>query len=119
MGSIRLLVAFFMVVGLLIANQSFAGGHPNIDGLGGKAVGDHHQLAMYYDEQAQIAKSKALDWEFAADYYEKFPGAFSGKMTAAEHVAHCRSIAEEFKKQEANYRELSAKHRALMRKDLM
>jgi hypothetical protein len=116
MGTIKLVFAF-MVLGLLIANQSFAGGHPNIESMGGKAVGDHHQLTMYYDEQAQNAKSKAQDWEFAADYYAKFPGEFPGKtMTAAEHVAHCRSIAEDFKKQEADYRELAAKHRSLMRK---
>ena len=116
MGTIRLMVAF-MVLGLLIANQSFAGGHPNIESMGGKAVGDHHQLAMYYDEQAQISKSKAQDWEFAADYYEKFPEMFAGKgESAAEHVAHCRAIAEDFKKAEQQNRELAAKHRSLMRK---
>lgn len=115
MGTIKLMVAF-IVLGLLTASQSFAGGGPNIEGMGGKAVGDHHQLAMYYDEQAQINKTKAHDWEFAAEYYEKFPGEFTGKgMTAAEHVAHCRAIAEDFKKAEQQNRELAAKHRSLMR----
>ncbi len=116
MSTVKLMFAF-MVVGLLMANQSFAGGTPNIESMGGKAVGDHHQLTMYYDEQAQIAKSKAQDWEFAADYYEKFPGEFTGKgMTASEHIAHCRAIAEDFKKAEQQNRELAAKHRSLMRK---
>lgn len=116
MSTIKLVVAF-MVLGLLIVNQSFAGGAPNIEGMGGKAVGDHHQLAMYYDEQAQINKTKAQDWEFAADYYQKFPGEFAGKgESAAEHVAHCRAIAEDFRKAEQQNRELAAKHRELMRK---
>lgn len=116
MSTVKLMFAF-MVFGLLIANQSFAGGHPNIESMGGKAIGDHHQLSMYYDEQAQNAKSKAQDWEFAADYYQKFPGEFTGKgMTAAEHVAHCRAIAEDFRKAEQQNRELAAKHRELMRK---
>ena len=116
MGTIKLVVAF-MVLGLLIVNQSFAGGVPNIEGMGGKAVGDHHQLTVYYDEQAQINKTKAQDWEFAADYYQKFPGEFTGKgESAAEHVAHCRAIAEDFRKAEQQNRELAAKHRELMRK---
>lgn len=111
------LVGACAVLGLLIANQSFAGGHPNIESMGGKAVGDHYSLATYYDEQAQMNKTKAQDWEFAADYYERFPGDFSGKgMSVAEHVAHCRAIAEDFKKAEQQNRELAAKHRALMRK---
>lgn len=115
MRAIKLMVAF-VALGLLIVNQSFAGGTPNIEGMAGKAVGDHHQLAMYYDEQAQINKTKAQDWEFAADYYEKFPGEFTGKgMTAAEHIAHCRAIAEDFRKAEQQNRELAAKHRSLMR----
>lgn len=113
---IRLMGAVVMVFGLLIAAQSFAG--PGAVESMGKAPGDHHSLAIYYEEQAQMNKSKAADWEFAATYYEKFPGEVSGKMTAAEHVAHCRSIAEDFKKLEQQNRELAAKHRELMRKDL-
>ncbi len=105
-----------LVLGLLIAPQSFAGSG-GVESIG-KAPSDHHSLAIYYEEQAQINKSKAADWEFAASYYEKFPGEVSGKMTAAEHIAHCRSIAEDFKKLEQENRELAAKHRELMRKDL-
>ena len=106
----------FMVLGFLIATQSFAGGASGAEGMLSKMQGDHHSLAMYYEEQAQINKTKAANWEFAADYYEKFPGEVSGKgMTAAEHVAHCRAIAEDFKKAEKQNRELAEKHRSMMR----
>jgi hypothetical protein len=117
MGTVKLMFAF-MVLGFLIVNQSFAGGgSPNIEGIGGIAVGDHHKLVMYYEEQAQINKTKAQDWEFVAEYYGKFPEMFREKgMTAAEHIAHCRAIAEDFKKAERQNRELAAKHRDLMRK---
>ncbi|MBX3330778.1 MAG: hypothetical protein KF722_10285 [Nitrospira sp.] len=109
------LMGGILVCGLLMAGQSFAG--PGAVESIGKAQGDHHSLAVYYEEQAQINKTKAADWEFAATYYEKFPGEVSGKMSAAEHIAHCRSVSEDFKKLEQQNRELAAKHRELMRKD--
>jgi hypothetical protein len=115
-----LLVLAFLVFGSFAASQSFAGGHgdPGIHEKS-KGAGDHHSMMMYYEEQEQKAKSKMRDWEFAADYYEKFPGAFTGKMSVSEHVAHCRAIAEEFKKDAERYAGLAEKHRSLMRKDVM
>lgn len=115
-----MLVLALVVFGSFAATQSFAGGHgdPHITDKS-KGAGDHHDMMMYYEEQEQTAKSKAKDWEFAADYYEKFPAAFTGKMSVSEHVAHCRSIAEEFKKDAQRYGELAEKHRSLMRKDFM
>lgn len=105
----------FLVLGLLVAPQSFAD-HGDPEGIIGKAGGDHFSLANYYEEQAQIHKTKAENWEFAADYYKRFPGEFTGKMTADEHIAHCRSIAEDFRKAEKEDRALAAKHRDMMRK---
>lgn len=115
-----LLVLAFLVFGSFATSQSFAGDHgkPDITEKS-KGGGDHHSMMMYYEEQEQVAKSKARDWEFAAEYYEKFPAAFTGKMTAAEHVAHCRAIAEDFKKDAERYSGLADKHRSLMRKDVM
>ncbi|RPH80139.1 MAG: hypothetical protein EHM80_06055 [Nitrospiraceae bacterium] len=110
-------ICAFLVLGLLVATQSFAAhGDPGAEGLLDKAGGDHFSLVNYYEEQAQIHKTKAENWEFAAEYYKKFPGEFTGKMTVDEHVAHCLSIAEEFRKAEKQDRAMAAKHRELMRK---
>lgn len=113
-------IGLFLVFGLLVATQSFAddSGTPGVHILGGKATGDHHSLVIYYEAQAQAAKSKAQDWDFAADYYEKFPSAFTGKMTAAEHVAHLRAVAEDFRKEAQRAQEQASKHHSLMRKDI-
>lgn len=105
----------FLVLGLLLATQSVAD-HGDPEGIYGKAVGDHFSLAIYYEEQAQAHKTKAENWEFAADYYKAFPREFTGKMTVDEHIAHIRSVAEDFRKAEQQDRALAAKHRDLMRK---
>lgn len=117
---ILMLMLALVLVGSFTATQSFAGTHgePHITDKS-KGAKDHHEMMMYYEEQAELAKSKARDWDFAADYYEKFPGEVVGKMTPAEHVAHCRSIAEEFNKDAKRFSEMADKHRSLMRKDVM
>jgi hypothetical protein len=61
-------------------------------------------------------KAKAQNWEFAAEYYEKFPAEVSGKMTASEHIAHCKAIAADFRKAMKDNLDLASKHRDLMRK---
>ena len=99
----------FLVLGLLVAVQSFAA-TPS-----GTMGGDHKQLAMYYEQQAQDMKMKAQQWEFAAEYYEKFPAEILGKMTAAEHIAHCKAIAADFRKAQKDNETLAAKHRELTR----
>ena len=105
----------FLVLGFLVATQSFAS---DLEGKLGKATGDHYAISSYYDEQAQVAKSKAENWDFAADYYQKFPGEVSGKMTAAEHIAHLRSVAEDLRKDEQHYRDMARKHRKMTRVDV-
>ena len=105
----------FLVLGFLVATQSFAS---DLEGKLGKATGDHYAISSYYDEQAQVAKSKAENWDFAADYYQKFPGEISGKMTAAEHIAHLRSIGEDLRKDEQHYRDMAKKHRKMTRVDV-
>lgn len=101
-----------LFLGVLSTTQSYAGGHPTI---ADKGTNDHHDLAMFYEEQAQMNKTKALDWEFAADYFEKFPDAYTGKMKVAEHVASLREAAEEFRKTAEKDQQLASKHRAMMR----
>lgn len=108
----------FLVLGFLVAMQTFAGSHDIPDGIVG-GVKTHFGLAMEYEEQAQIAKSKADNWEFMADYYEKFPKEYhDASMPLKEHIAHLRSIAEDFKKTEEQDRALAKKHRLLSRHGL-
>jgi hypothetical protein len=99
----------FLVLGLLVAMQSFA------EMPDGNMTGDHMKLAMYYDQQAQDLKAKAENWEFAAEYYEKFPPKTVDGMTASEHIAHCRAIAADFRKAMKDNQALAAKHHALVR----
>lgn len=42
-----------------------------------------------------------------AKTHERFQGEFTGKMTVDEHIAHCRSIAEDFRKVEQQNKTLS------------
>ena len=48
-----------LFIGVLLATPGYAGGHHT---MADKATSDHHDLAMYYEEEAQKNKSKALDW---------------------------------------------------------
>jgi len=109
------MTCLLLLLGLLVTTQTFATGSPRVEGVGG----DHHSLAMYYEEQAQLNNSKARDWDFAADYYQKFPGNYNGKRSATEHIATLRSVAEDFRKAAAHDEELAREHRSLMRKDVI
>ncbi|MDH4371461.1 MAG: hypothetical protein OEV99_16695 [Nitrospira sp.] len=105
-------LGMLLFVSVLLATQSYAGGHPAIAERG---ASDHHDLAMYYEEEAQKNKSKALDWEFAADYFEKFPDTYTGKMKVSEHIASLREAAADFRKTAEKDQQLASKHRAMMR----
>lgn len=106
-------VCAFLGLGLLIATQSFAG--QPLEKLIEK--GDHRGLAMYYAEEAKDLKAKAEQWEFAAEYYEKFPGAFEGDSSkTTEHIMHLRAIAEDFRKAAHEARDLANEHHTLIRK---
>lgn len=106
-------VCAFLVLGLLIATQSFAG-HP-LEKLIDK--GDHQGLATHYAEEAKDLKAKAEQWEFVAEYYEKFPGSFEGDSAKmSEHITHLRAMAEDFRKAAHEARDLANKHRSQVRK---
>jgi len=45
-----------------------------------------------------LNKPKAQDWDFQSDYCQKFPSAYSGKSTVAEHVVRLWADAEDFRK---------------------
>jgi hypothetical protein len=66
---------------------------------------------MYDEEQAQLNKTKDQDWDFQADYYQKFPSAYSGKSTVVDYVARLCAVAEDFRREVKRNEELVAKHR--------
>lgn len=102
-----------LFLGLILTTQSYGGGHPKIDN---RDMNDHHDLAMFYEEQAQLNRTKAMDWDFQADYYEKFPDSYTGKMKVSDHVATLRETAGDFRKAAEKDQELARKHRDMMRK---
>lgn len=108
-----------LILGFLLATQPLAANTSAFDGMGGKSERNHRLLAIYYEEQAQLNKRQAERWDFLADYFEQFPTAFSGKLTAAEHVTHCRAMAEELRKAERQNHEFAVQQRSLMRKDFI
>ena len=87
-------VGVFMVLGLLVATQSLAG-QPSIESLPSKGATDHHSLAMYYEEQAQLNKTKTQDWDFQVDYEKSFhpriPG-INGGGASRLFVRRCRRL---------------------------
>ena len=102
----------FMVLGLLVAMQSFAA--ESLETMISK--GDHQGLQSYYSQQAQEFKTKADNWEFAAEFYEKHPGEPTGSVSSAQHIAHCRTIAESLRKAGHEARDLASQHYQLSRK---
>lgn len=106
------LTCAFMVLGLLVAMPSFAA--ESLETMISK--GDHEGLQGYYSQQAQEFKTKAENWEFAAEFYDKHPGDATGSTSAAQHIAHCRTIAESLRKAAHEARDLASQHYQLSRK---
>jgi hypothetical protein len=108
----------FLVLGLLTAMQTFSA----TDGPGGMLPGGvktHFTLALQYEELAQINKSKADNWEFMADYIEKFPKEYHDtSMPLKEHIAQLRAIAADFRKTEEEDRAIAKKHHYMARHGL-
>lgn len=73
---------------------------------------DHNGLANYYMQQAQELREKAKQWEFTAEYYDKHSEPH-GKTEPAQHAAHCRAIAQNYKKAAAEADALAQEHRAM------
>lgn len=73
---------------------------------------DHNGLANYYAQQAQEFREKAKSWEFTAEYYDKHSEPH-GKTEPAQHAAHCRAIAQSYKKAADEADALAQEHRAM------
>lgn len=71
---------------------------------------DHPRLANYYSDQAQELREKAKYWEFMAEFYEQHPEQ-EAKADAAQHAAHCRTIAQSYRKAAEEAEALAAEHR--------
>ncbi|MDP3090953.1 MAG: hypothetical protein Q8N04_09760 [Nitrospira sp.] len=67
-------------------------------------------LASYYERQAQDLRQMAKDWEFMAEFYEKHPE-LAPRGEAARHVAHCRAIADSYRKAADEAEALGIAHR--------
>ena len=101
-------VSAFMVLGLLVAMQSFA--QTSVQNMISKS--DHEGLANYYAQQVQELREKAKHWEFTAESYEKHPDP-NAKTDSAQHAAHCRAIAQDYAKAAEEAGALAREHRAL------
>src|ERR1041384_4164256 len=106
----------FLALGLVVAMQSFAASADVPEGVVPGGVKTHFTVALQYEELAQINKSKADNWEFMADYIEKFPKEYHDpSVTLKEHIAQLRAIAADFRKTEEEDQALAKKHRGLAR----
>ena len=76
------------------------------------SANDHNGLANYYNQQAQELREKAKQWEFTAEYYDKHVEP-QGKADSAQHAAHCRAIAQDYKKAAEEADALAQEHRAM------
>ena len=109
----------FLILGLLAPMQSFAGANDAPGDIPPGGVRTHFTLALQYEELAQINKSKADNWEFMADYFEKFPKEYNDtSMPLKEHIAQLRAIAADFRKTEEQDRALAKKHNYMARHGL-
>jgi hypothetical protein len=73
---------------------------------------DHAGLATHYTHEAQEFRDKANHWDFMAEFYEKHPEPDS-KGGASQHAAHCREIAQNYKKAAEEADALATEHRAM------
>jgi len=107
-----------IMLGLLFATQALAGRASVFQEMDGKPAGDHHSLAMYYEEQAQLDRRKAEEWDFLANHHANFPLEL-GTLNADDYINRCRTMAEDFRNLEKWHHKLALKHMALMRKDVI
>ena len=109
----------FLVLGLLAAVPTFAASGDSTEGISQGGIKTHFSVALQYEELAQINKSKADNWEFMADYIEKFPKEYHDpSVPLKEHIAQLRAIAADFRKTEEQDRALAKKHHSLARHGL-
>jgi hypothetical protein len=70
-------------------------------------------LAAFDKHQAEKLREKAKRWDDLAESYERH-GDPHGKLEAKQHAAHCRAIAQNYRKAAEEADALAAEHRAMM-----
>ncbi len=65
-----------------------------------------------YAQQAQELREKAKGWEMTAECYEKHSEPH-GKTEPKQHAAHCRTIAQNYRKAADEADVLVMEHRAM------
>ena len=104
-----------VALGLLMSMPAFASG----DLQSQIKTGDHRKLEMDYLEKAKNLKIKADQWEFLAEYYEKFPQEYSGgSENVNRHITSLRAMAEDYRKAMHEARDVASRHHSLIRKGL-
>ncbi|MFO0698322.1 MAG: hypothetical protein U0236_03760 [Nitrospira sp.] len=102
-----------LALGILMSMPAFAS--DDMESL--IKAGDHRKLEMYYLEEAKNLKAKADQWEFVAEYYEKFPQEYSGdSANVPMHIVNVHAIADDYRKAMHEARDLAARHHSLLRK---
>ncbi len=71
---------------------------------------DHAALVSYYLKEAQTLRQKAQEWEFMAEFYGLHPESYT-KVEPAQHEAHCRAIAQSYRKAAKEAEALARMHR--------
>ena len=71
---------------------------------------DHAGLVSYYAREAQTLRQKAQEWEFMAEFYGMHPESYT-KIDPAQHEAHCRAIAQSYRKAAEEAEALARLHR--------
>lgn len=107
---IRLFSTVMVFLSLALAIPSFAASSPEPE----IARGNHEALAKYYADQVQDFKAKARFWDNTAEAYERFPELFKAS-DVADHAAHCRQIARNYRKMADEAAHLVSEHLSLVR----
>ncbi|MDF0650833.1 MAG: hypothetical protein P0121_05100 [Nitrospira sp.] len=77
--------------------------------------GDHQKLAKDYADQAQEFREKAQFWENKAESYEHHPELYNS-TNIAEQAAHCREVAQSYRKMADEAAALASTHENLTRR---
>lgn len=102
----RALLVVFVLLVLGVSAQAWAENSP----VAAINSNDHSALVTYFSSQAKELHEKAKHWEVIAEAYEKHQEPV-GKMSAAEHAAHCRAIAKDYHHAANQAEALAIEHR--------
>ena len=97
------------VVGCVVALQACTAGPPR------EAVEkrDHPALVTFYRQQAVELREKAKRWDELAESYERH-GEPHGKLEPKQHAAHCRAVAQNYRKSAEEADALAMEHETML-----